>query len=160
MLSTVESTLLKTPPNYPYQEKITKKFCSATGRYFCSGTGETKYNNNEHIAFLGRKRTNPFHNQKFELEQIILRLGLGITLDNYQLPCFMCFDLTSSQQTAHDFVHQKLTKCSVSPDLQFSNALTSNLEIFCGGIRSSNVFIMSDRKVAKNFIQFRQSENE
>ena len=64
----------------------------------------------------------------------------------------MCFDLTSTQRAAHDFLHPELTNCSVSLDLQFSNALTANLEIFVWGIRSSNVFITSDGKVTKNVL--------
>ena len=136
---------------------------------------------NKNNAFLGTNRTNPFHYQKFGLDQVTLRrnglpiastpistqdhkrlffntlsalgllhYGLGITLDNYQQHFIMCFDLTSTQQVAHDFLHRELTNCSVSLDLQFSNALTANLEIFVWGIRSSNVFFTSDRKVTKN----------
>ena len=71
----------------------------------------------------------------------------------------MCFDLTRAQQAAHDFLHPELTNCSVSLDLQFSNALTAKLEIFDRSIPSSNVFITSDRKVTKKVLQFRPSEN-
>ena len=35
----------------------------------------------------------------------LLHCGLGITLDNYQQHLIMCFDLTSTQQAAHDFLH-------------------------------------------------------
>ena len=60
----------------------------------------------------------------------LLHCGLRITLDNYQQHFIMCFDLTSTQQAALDFLHPELTNCSVSLELQFSNALTANLEIF------------------------------
>ena len=82
----------------------------------------------------------------------LLHCGLGITLDNYQQHFIMCFDLTSTQMAAHDFLHPEFTNCSVSLDLQFSNALTANLEIFVWVRRSSNVFITSDRKVTNNVL--------
>ena len=82
----------------------------------------------------------------------LLHCGLGITLDNYQPHFIMCFDLTSTQQAAHDFWQPELTTCSVSLDLQFSNALTANLEIFVWGIRSSNLFITSDHKATRNVL--------
>ena len=189
VLSAIESTLLKTPANYPYQEEITKTFLATAGQR--SWQQEDNFARepvrqiiialNTNNAFLGTNRTNPFHYRKFGLEQVTLRqnglpiastpistqdnkrlffntlsalgllhCGLGITLDNYQQHFIMCFDLTSTQQAAHDFLHPELTNCSVSLDLQFSNALTANLEIFVWGIRSSNVFITSDRKVTKN----------
>ena len=58
-------------------------------------------------------------------------LRAGITLDNYQQPNILYFDLTSTQQAAHDLlVHPELAKCSTSLNLQLSNALTANLELF------------------------------
>ena len=64
----------------------------------------------------------------------------------------MFFDLTGTQQAAHDFLHPVLINCTVSRDLQFSNALTANLEIFVWVIRTFNVFITSDRKVTMNVL--------
>ena len=191
VLSAIESTLLKTPANYPYQEEITKTFLATAGQrswqqediFAREPVKQIIIALNTNNAFLGTNRTNPFHYQKFGLEQVTLRRnglpiastpistqdhkrlffntlsalgllhrGLGITLDNYQQHIIMCFHLTSTQQAAHDFLHPELTNCSVSLDLQFSNALTANLEIFVWGIRSSNVFITSDRKVTKNVL--------
>ena len=60
----------------------------------------------------------------------LLYCGLGVTLDTYQQHFIMCFEHTSTQQAAHDFLHSELTNCSVSRDLQVSNALTESLEIF------------------------------
>ena len=89
----------------------------------------------------------------------LLHCGLVITLDIYQHPFPMCFDLTSTWQTAHDFLHPELTNCSVSLDTQVSNALIANMEIFVSGIHSSNVFIKNDAEFQRTSFQFRQSEN-
>ena len=180
VLSAIESTLLKTSANYPYQEKITKTFLATAGQRSWRQEGffarepvrQIIIVMNTNNAFLGTNRTNPFHYQRFGLEQVTLRrtgflitstpistqdhkrlffntlsaLGLlhcrlGITLKNYQHYFIMCFDLTSTQQAAHDFLHPEITICSVSLDLQFLIALTANLEVFVWGIRSSNVFV-------------------
>ena len=67
---------------------------------------------------------------------------------------FICFDLTSTQQEAQDFLHPEITNCSISLDLQLSNALTAILEIFVWDICSANVFITADHKVKKNVLPF------
>ena len=133
-------------------------------------TGETKYNSNEHQWYIfWNKLDESFSLSKIRLEQITLRrnvlplastpistrdhkplfntlsalvvlhCGLRITLDNYQ-------------QHSDDLLQPELTKCSISFDLQFSNALTANLESFDLSIRSSNVFVTSDRKVTENVL--------
>ena len=40
--------------------------------------------------------------------------GHGITLDNYPNQFILAFDLTSTQEASHDFIHPKLTNCSIS----------------------------------------------
>ena len=169
MCSAIESTLLKTPTNYPCQEEITKSFLATAGQrswqqediFAREPVRQNIIALNTNKAFIGTNRTNPFHYQKFGLEQVTLRRNglpiastpiitqdhkrlffntlsalcllhcrLGITLDNYQQHFIMCFDLTSTQQAAHGILHPELTNCSVSLDLQLSNALTVNLKIF------------------------------
>ena len=81
VLSAIESTLLKTPANYPYQEEITKTFLATAGQR--SWQQEDSFARepvrqiiialNTNNAFLGTNRTNPFHYQKFGLEQVTLR---------------------------------------------------------------------------------------
>ena len=81
VLSAIESTLLKTPANYPYQEEITKTFFATAGQR--SWQQEDIFARepvrliiialNTNNAFLGTNRTNPFHYQKFGLEQVTLR---------------------------------------------------------------------------------------
>ena len=171
MRSAIESTLLKTPANYPYQEEITKTFLATAGQrsrqqgdlFAREPVRQFIIALNTNNAFLGTNRTKSFHYQKFGLEQVTLRriglpigstptstqdqkrlffntlsalgllhCGLGITLDNYQQHFIMCFDLISTQQAAHDFLHRELT-------VQFhsffnSQTLDSKPVNFCLGI--------------------------
>ena len=73
----------------------------------------------------------------------LLHCGLEITVDNYQQPFFMRFDLTSTKQAAHNFLHPELT------NTYRTYGLTANPEVFVWGVRSSNVYITSDRKITK-----------
>ena len=81
VLSAIESTLLKTPANYPYQEELQKKFLSTAGQrswqqediFAREPVRQTIIALNTNNAFLGTNRTNPFHYQKFGLEQATLR---------------------------------------------------------------------------------------
>ena len=95
-------------------------------------------------AYLGTNRANPFHYQKFQLNEIIVygnRLPIagtpvtntnnkrnyynqiealdfvfndshGISLANYHSHRFLAFDLTSTQEASHDFIHPELTNCT------------------------------------------------
>ena len=78
--------------------------------------------------------------------------GHGISLSEYPNHFIMVFDLTSTQQASHDFIHHELTNCSISIELKFSAALPSNIEIFIIGEKASTVFIDSARRVSKNQI--------
>ena len=64
----------------------------------------------------------------------------------------MVFNLTSTQQASHDFIHPEITNCSVSIELKFSAALAHNVEIFLIGEKASTIYIDSARKVSKNHI--------
>ena len=50
----------------------------------------------------------------------------------------MVFDLTSTQQASHDFIHPEITNCSISIELKFSAALAHNVEIFLIGEKASD----------------------
>ena len=76
--------------------------------------------------------------------------GHGITLTDYPNHFIMAFDLSSTQEASHDFIHPELTNCSFSVDLTFSRALLNNIEILFLGERSSTFYVSSDRKVTKN----------
>ena len=81
VLSAIESTLLKTPANYPYQEEITNTFLATAGQrswqqediFAREPVRQIIIALNTNNAFLGTNRPNPFHYQKFGFEQVILR---------------------------------------------------------------------------------------
>ena len=76
--------------------------------------------------------------------------GHDITLDNYPKHFILAFDLTSTQEASHDFIHPELTNCSISVRLTFDGALAANVEISFLGERSSTIYVNSERKATKN----------
>ena len=78
--------------------------------------------------------------------------GLGKNLSEYPNRFIMVFDLTSTQQASHDFIHPELTNCSISIELKFSAALPSNIEILVIGEKATTIFIESARRVSKNHL--------
>ena len=76
--------------------------------------------------------------------------GPGLFLSDYPNHFIMAYDLTSTQEASHDFIHPELTNCSFSVELTFSRALTDNIEIWFLGERSSTFYVSSERKVTKN----------
>ena len=78
--------------------------------------------------------------------------GHGINLFEYPNHFIMVFNLTSTQQASHDFIHPELNNCSISIELKFSAALPNNIEIFLIGEKASTIFIDSARRVSKNHI--------
>ena len=63
--------------------------------------------------------------------------GPGISLSDYPNHFIMAFDLTSTQEASHNFIHPELTKCSISVELTFSRALTDNNKLLFLRERSS-----------------------
>ena len=61
----------------------------------------------------------------------------------------MAFDLTSTQEASHDFIHPELTNCTISVELKFDAPLAGNIELLFMGERASTVYVRSDRKIAK-----------
>ena len=78
--------------------------------------------------------------------------GQGICLTYDPNLFIMVFDLTSTQQASHDFIHPELTDCSISVGLKFSVALPNNIEIFIIGEKAITIFVDSARGVSKNHI--------
>ena len=78
--------------------------------------------------------------------------GHGISLTEYPNHFIMVFDLTSTQQASHDFVHPELTNSSISIELKFSAALPNNIEIFIIGEKAS-------KNVSVHFFNFPEKMN-
>ena len=78
--------------------------------------------------------------------------GHGITLSEFSNHFIMVFDLTSTQEATHDFIHPELPNSSISVELKFDTALTNNVEVFFLGAKSSTVYIDSARNVSKNIL--------
>ena len=74
----------------------------------------------------------------------------GISLANYSNHYIMAFDLTSTQEASHDFIHPELTNCTISVELKFDAPFAGNIELLFMGERASTVYVRSDRKIAKN----------
>ena len=87
VLSTIEKTMLKTPALYNFIEILPRNFLATTG---VQGWRQENVFAKEPVrriilvmssntAYLGTNRTNPFHYQKFQLNDIIVyRNGLPI----------------------------------------------------------------------------------
>ena len=78
--------------------------------------------------------------------------GHGRPLSEFSNHFIMVFDLTSTQEATHDFIHPELTNLSISIELKFDTALTNNVEVFFLGEKSSTVYIDSARNVSKNIL--------
>ena len=76
--------------------------------------------------------------------------GHGISLADFPRHYIMVFDLTSTQEATHDFIHPELTNSSLSVELKFGAALANNIEILFLGEKCSTVYIDSARNVSKN----------
>ena len=76
--------------------------------------------------------------------------GHGIPLSEFANHYIMVFDVTSTQEATHDFVHPELTNSSLSVELKFNAALAHNVEIFFLGEKASTIYIDSARNASKN----------
>ena len=146
VLSSIEKTLLKNPAIYNYIEVVLKTFLATAGvQSWQQEDSFAKEPDRRMIvamsineAYLGTNRTNPFHYQKFGLNEIIVYInGLpvagspistsdnkriyyksldfvlntshGISLANYDTHYIMALDLKSTQEASHDSIHPELT---------------------------------------------------
>ena len=57
--------------------------------------------------------------------------GHGIPLSNFAYHFIMVFDLTSTQEATHNFMHPELANSSLSVELKFDIDLPNNIEVFC-----------------------------
>ena len=77
--------------------------------------------------------------------------GHGIPLSDFAHHSIMVFDLTSTPEATHDFIHPELTNSSLSFELKFDTDLPNIKKIFLGE-KSSTVYIDSARNVSKNVL--------
>ena len=105
------------------------------------------------LSIVGTPITTNFEKRLYfntlEALDFLDRGGHGISLSDYQNHFVMVFDLTSTQEASHDFIHPEPTNGSVSVELTFARALADNIEIWFLGERSSTFYVTSDRKVTK-----------
>ena len=76
--------------------------------------------------------------------------GHGIPLIEFSNHFIMVFDLTSTQEATHGFIHPELTNSSISVELKFDTALKNNVEVFF--LHYILKYIDSARNVSKNFL--------
>ena len=79
----------------------------------------------------------------------VLNTSHGISLADYDNPYIMAFDLTSTQEASHNFIHAELTNCTILVELKLYAGLANN-EMFFMGKRASTVYLHSDKKFLKN----------
>ena len=75
--------------------------------------------------------------------------GHGIPLSDFAHHFIMVFELTSTQEVTHDFIHHELTNSSLSVEMKFDTDLPKNIEFFFLGEELSTVYIDSARNVSK-----------
>ena len=85
-----------------------------------------------------------------EALDFVLNTSHGISLANYDSHYIMAFDLTSTQEALHDFIHLEVTICTILAELKIDAGLANIVELLFMGERSSTVYVHSDRKFTKN----------
>ena len=76
--------------------------------------------------------------------------GQGIPLREFANHYIMVFDLSSTQEATHDFIHPKLTNSLLSVELKFDAVLAHNVKNFFLGEKASTIYIDSARNASKN----------
>ena len=78
--------------------------------------------------------------------------GRGVPYSDLANLYLLVFDLLSTQQAFHEYLHPKLINGSIYLSLGFSTQLTNNVEVFFFGEQPSTTHIESSRKVSKKII--------
>ena len=73
--------------------------------------------------------------------------GHGIPLSEFANHYVMVFDMTSTQEATHEFIHPELTNSSLSVELKFDAALAHNVDFFLGE-KASTIYIDSARNTS------------
>ena len=148
VVGAIEKTLLKTPALYRYNEVITKTFLATAGQRRSNAFIETNNINPYHYQkfdlsegtvyrngfatagtpMLTNDNKRLYYNSMSALPYV--ENGHGIPLSDFAHHFIVVFDLTSTQEATHDFIHPKLTNSSLSVEPKFDTGLPNNIEIF------------------------------
>ena len=74
----------------------------------------------------------------------------GIPMEEFVNHYVLVFDLTSTLEASHEFIHPELTNSSISVEMSFDNNLVNSVEVFFLGEKASTIFIDSARNISKN----------
>ena len=77
--------------------------------------------------------------------------GHGISFEEYANHYLLVFDLTSTRQASHVYLHPELTSASISISLRLDTALVQITEVHLLGETASTIYINNSRKVSKNY---------
>ena len=72
--------------------------------------------------------------------------GHGKTLDNYSNHFILAFELTSTQEASHDFIHPELTNSSISVQFTIDGALAANVEMLFLGKKAQRFMLIGNAR--------------
>ena len=76
----------------------------------------------------------------------------GISLNDFDNHYVLCFDLTSTEEASHEYIHPELTNATITVELKFEADLTQNVEILFMGEKHTVIYIDSARNISKNVL--------
>ena len=79
-----------------------------------------------------------------------LQNGPGLPISEFTNQYIMVFDLNSTQETTHDFIHPELTKLSLFVELQFDASLAHNIKKFFLQIKITKTKFHFESKTVSN----------
>ena len=101
---------------------------------------------------------NPFEDSSLPCQPMLVLLtpafqehAHGISFEEYANQYLFVFDLTSTHQASHDYLHPELTSASISISLRFDTAVAQITEVLLLGEAASTIYINNSRKVSKNY---------
>jgi len=80
------------------------------------------------------------------------RLSHGIPITQFENHYILVFDLTSTLEASHEFIHPELTNSSIGIDMSFAANLANPVEVFFLAEKASTIFIDSARNISKNVL--------
>ena len=76
--------------------------------------------------------------------------NMHFSFKEYANHYLLVFDLTSTHQAAHDYLHPELTSASISISLRFDTALEQIKEVLLLDETASTIYTNNSRKVSRN----------